>query len=677
MFKFYAASFLAASIGLITALPAHAQLVNPLEFSATSTVSAVPVTSYKDFNRIRVGISDDAMTAQEYPNTRLSATGAFTITDEASKTIVFSGDSGEVASVSVNKTGFVITKASGNNTPVKKNPTVPFLQQQSKASVSSFLPPTIPEMALPSTSVQSFQTSSIKGFIPSLLDKPVVGPLLVQTVKPTDHLKITNITRRKIVPEYRGIFEIVRGVSGAPNALSVINILSLEDYLKAVVPNELPMRYGWEAVKAQTIAARNYAIRPRERPWSNFDVCDSQLCQVYLGAQTETPTSNKAISETEGLIALYDGQPILALFSSSHGGYAENYSNAFSDPVTKEFPAPEIPYLKGGPDILGSNPLDLTSEIAAKAFWSDQTVQSFDVSSPLYRWSKHWTREEMETALNEGLLDVSKEPSTKAFINPIFKPGQSIGTLRNLKILQRGVSGKAMVLQVEGSNGSWLVRKEFLIRRALRNQGKPLPSANIVLNLQRNPLTQELEAISVNGGGFGHGVGLSQLGASWMSGHGFSYIQIVQHYYPGVSIGSIPVIVGDEMSNSTVTQLSPSSVVSMMFSTKANTVQPADSKTAAKYQPAMTRFEVVNNVGTLWLQEGEGGMPTPFNKDPVEVVLNGRHLNVSPDGYRSGIAISEYLQPHQLNSLMLIPDTKHPYRRLKAWVELYPAKTTR
>ena len=91
----------------------------------------------------------------------------------------------------------------------------------------------------------------------------------------------------------------------------------------------------------------------------------------------------------------------------------------------------------------------------------------------------------------------------------------------------------------------------------------------------------------------------------------------------------------------------------------------------------MTRFEVVTNVGTLWLQEGEGGLPTPYNKDPVEVVLNGRHLNISPDGYRSGIAISEYLQPHQLNSLVLIPDTKHPYRRLKAWIELYPAKTTR
>jgi stage II sporulation protein D len=78
-----------------------------------------------------------------------------------------------------------------------------------------------------------------------------------------------------------------------------VNVLPLEDYLKGVVPNELPVRFGLEALKAQAVAARNYTIRPRTRVYHNFDVCDSVQCQVYFGANTEHPLSNKAIEETK------------------------------------------------------------------------------------------------------------------------------------------------------------------------------------------------------------------------------------------------------------------------------------------------------------------------------------------------------------------------------------------
>jgi peptidoglycan hydrolase-like amidase len=656
---------LTIGLGFSTSLPTFAQSVSPIELTATKAVSAIPLNAYRDVNRIRVGISDDAMIAQEYPSTRISATGAFTITDQARNVIIFTGMAGDTATVTVDKSGFnlipITAPRSGSNGTV-----LPILP---KPPSSAFLPPTVPEMGFPPANITAMGPTST-----SIMNPPtgttIVGPLLIQTVKATDRLKIANITRRKEVPEYRGIFQIVRGSSGASNKLSVVNVLSLEDYLKAVVPNELPMRYGWEAVKAQTIAARNYAIHPREKPWRNFDICDSQLCQVYLGAQTETPSSNRAIAETEGLIGLYDGEPILALFSSSHGGYAENYSNAFSDPVTKQFPAPEIPYLRGGLDLPLATPLDLTNELGAKTFWSDPTIRSYDVDSPFYRWTKRWSREAMEAALNEGLLYVSKDPTTKFYITPLFKPGQTVGALQNLTITQRGLSGKAMTLVVEGSNGSWTVNKEFLIRRVLRNETKTLPSANLILNIDRNPATQEIMGITANGGGFGHGVGLSQLGASWMSKHGYNFVQIVQHYYQGVSLGSMPVIVGGLEAGTPVAMPMSTLIPGLAIPTgmQRNSFSVA---TASFNQPAITRFGVSNPVGTLWLQEGENGIITPFNRDTVEIMINGKHLNISPDGYRSGIPIGEYLQAHQVNSLTLMPDAQHSTRRLKAWIELF------
>src|SRR5207247_2309085 len=82
---------------------------------------------------------------------------------------------------------------------------------------------------------------------------------------PDGRIKITSITRKGIPPSYRGVFELVPAKS-SPEKFSAVNVLPMQDYLKAVVPNELPIQYGYEAVKAQAVAARNYAIHPRGHP---------------------------------------------------------------------------------------------------------------------------------------------------------------------------------------------------------------------------------------------------------------------------------------------------------------------------------------------------------------------------------------------------------------------------
>jgi SpoIID/LytB domain protein len=573
-----------------------------------------PESNYIDADLIRVGISDDAMTAQEYPLTQISATGPFTIQDKATGMLLYNGSAGEVVTISVDHAGFYLKGKNGMLTAKGPAVAVPV--------------PDLHVLAVPS----SVSPAAIM---------PVPGPLVVAPANNADRLKVMNITRRKEIPEFRGTFEVVRA-SSSPNKLSVVNVVSLEDYLKAVVPNELPMRYGVEAVKAQAVAARNYAVRPREKPWKTFDICDSQLCQVYLGSQTETPDSNRAIADTEGLVGLYNGDPILALFSSSHGGYAEDYSNAFSDPITKQYPAPPIAYLSGGPDVPLGTDLDLHTEAGARKFWTNPNVRSYDVDSPYYRWTKHWTRPELEADITKGLQQVSKDTSTRDFVSPWLKPGQSIGTLKAIKVLERGNSGKAMIVAIEGSKGTWRIEKEFLIRKVFNKGGKMLPSGNVVFTTTKSAKGQ-LWGITANGGGFGHGVGLSQLGASWMSKHGYPFPQIIQHYYRGVSLGSLPIAVGGAVSEN---------------------------------RPVMTRFDVSHTQGMLWVQDGDSAADVPGKQTAIELKLNGKTLKVQPHGFRSGMDVGDYLKSGALNTLVLFPDTKLPGRKLKAWIELYPAKAT-
>ena len=138
---------------------------------------------------------------------------------------------------------------------------------------------------------------------------------------------------------YRGLLEIRPGDGGA---LTVVNVLNMEDYLRGVVPNELsPQAFPQiEALKAQAIAARTYALRNRGQfQAKGYDLCATPTCQVYRGRSTENPLSDQAVAETRGLVARYQGEPINALYTSTCGGHTEDGANIFEGTPT--------PYLKG------------------------------------------------------------------------------------------------------------------------------------------------------------------------------------------------------------------------------------------------------------------------------------------------------------------------------------------
>lgn len=329
---------------------------------------------------------------------------------------------------------------------------------------------------------------------------------------------------------YRGSVLLMRS---KPDRFNIVNELNLDDYLKGVVPNEMPVSFGIEALKAQAVAARNYTVKPRVKFNKNFDVCDTVACQVYFGQNTESPLSSTAVSETASIIALYEDEPILALYSSTAGGYTENYENAFSDPISGQFPAFPIPYLKGVPDFNDVQPLN--NEIQARNFYTSN-ASSFEQASGYFRWSREWTASEFSDVLKRTLsLD-------KQFIRNIATAGNDMGQITAIEVLERGVSGKAMRIRVATTTGEWIIEKELVIRRVFQKDGKSLPSANFVVDCTYTP-DGKIDKIIFSGGGFGHGVGMSQYGAGYMSKKGNTFDQILQHYYQGVSLGTMPVYV--------------------------------------------------------------------------------------------------------------------------------------
>lgn len=428
---------------------------------------------------IRVGISTNNFSSLEYKEISITTDAGFIATDKSSDTEVIKAAPKDILKFQINKDSFIIYQ---NDKKIAEN---------------------------------------------------IAGPF--EIIAENDYpLQVVGLKRNGKQAAYRGIIEITK-TPGKTDKLSVINTLPLEEYLKGVVPNELPVSFGLEALKAQAIAARNYALRPRDKANKLFDVCDSVQSQVYFGANTENPVSDEAIKETGGLLALYDGDIILALYSSTAGGYTENYENAFSEPGSEKFPAKPLPYLKGKPDTEGTLPLN--DETAARNFYTS-TPPAFDINSGYYRWTRTWTEEELRKELNNNFNKFSKS----SLLTPAFEKDTDIGKIKKVEVLSRGVSGKIIALCITTEKGCWTIKKELLIRRILTTQGKALPSANVVFN-NINDENGDLIRLEAFGGGLGHGVGMSQYGAGFMSKSGCTFDIILQHYYDGISIGTAPVII--------------------------------------------------------------------------------------------------------------------------------------
>lgn len=332
------------------------------------------------------------------------------------------------------------------------------------------------------------------------------------------------------------------------NITHAINILPVEDYLASVISSEMKPTANLEFLKAHAIISRSWVLAqmyPQKDPkaianpegqtdgrimkWYDHDqhklfhVCADDHCQRYQGtSKIISPAAIEAVRSTRGMVLLHEGQLCDARFSKCCGGITERFSTCWQD-IDK-------PYLTPLADSNNSTPLpDLTDEMNAEewimsnpeAFCniSDNSILSeslngFDLETKnFYRWKVTYGAQELSDLFHR-------------------RSGIDVGIVTDMEAVRRGPSGRIEELRITGTLQTVTIGKELEIRRTL-SESHLLSSAFIV-----RKGTGELDCtFTLYGAGWGHGVGLCQIGAAAMGASGYTYQQILQHYYPGTVIG--------------------------------------------------------------------------------------------------------------------------------------------
>ncbi|CAN5577887.1 SpoIID/LytB domain-containing protein [soil metagenome] len=337
-------------------------------------------------------------------------------------------------------------------------------------------------------------------------------------------------------PRYIGTIEI----KPAGDAIRIILLTDLENYVKGVLQSEIPASYHIEAIKAQAVAARTYALRPRLDHTKDFsNVCDSFLCcQYFAGVQTISARHLEAISGTAGEILTYGGKPILALFSSNAGSCTEDYQNCFSDPITGDFPPPPLPYLKSESEREFAENQEAITESDLRAIWNDAAFVSADAWSPHFRWHVVMPASALEAHMHHEVEVIKADPTTAPFIVP--PQSGEFGHIKSFKVTKRGKSGSAIELEVDTSTGSWTIKKELVIRSVFKNSELKLArlkSAKLFFDFKHDAIGL-LSQVTIRGLGWGHGVGMQQTGAQGWAKRGKTYKQILSHYFQNSEISN-------------------------------------------------------------------------------------------------------------------------------------------
>ena len=317
-----------------------------------------------------------------------------------------------------------------------------------------------------------------------------------------------------------------------------INDLPVEDYLESVISSEMSAQSSLPLLMAHAVISRSWLMSqidgntaPNTQAshgdafirWYDhtdhtlFDVCADDHCQRYQGITKETsPNVAEAIRRTRGELLTYGDEICDARFSKCCGGAMEEFQYCWDD-------TPK-PYLKGIGDTPEETIPDLTVEENArqwilsspKSFCNttdkrilSQVLNDYDQeTTDFYRWRVSYTQEELSKLVEKKL-------------------GAGLGTITDMRPLKRGTSGRICELRITGTKKTIVVGKELEIRRALSESH--LYSSAFVVEKQGDTFT-------LIGTGWGHGVGLCQIGAAVMGDKGYAYDEILRHYYPGAEI---------------------------------------------------------------------------------------------------------------------------------------------
>ena len=318
--------------------------------------------------------------------------------------------------------------------------------------------------------------------------------------------------------EYRGYIYIEKCTDGT---LLVVNYVGTDDYVASVLGKEMSYTWPKEALKAQSVCARNYVLtRTSAHKNYRFDVCPTTHCQVYGGVASEHENTRAAVNETKGILGYHNDKVAELFFFATSSGQTEDVKNVWGS---------SIDYLKSVPNTY-ENP-----EKASK-----------------YKWNVTLTKEEAEKKLSDAGVD--------------------IGTLNNITVDSVSDSGRVLKMTFHGSNGTHSVQREkcrtilglysqkfsiypdsvlsvsttsgeakapLLAHTSAGVEGvagfSVISGSGIVSQINVNP-AGSAEKYTIDGGGYGHGVGMSQWGARGMAEHGFGYEEILKHYFTGLEL---------------------------------------------------------------------------------------------------------------------------------------------
>ena len=343
----------------------------------------------------------------------------------------------------------------------------------------------------------------------------------------TGRIFLLNVERAQERPAYRGCFELLRTEDG----LAVINEVLLEEYLYAVVPSEMPASYPAEALKSQAVCARTYAYAKMLRAGlaglgAHLD--DSVSYQVYQNL-AENAASTDAVRLTKGQTLFWQEEPAEAYYYSTSCGIGTDAS------VWMEGNEEKYPYLR--------------------SVWIRSQEGFYEQEEPWFRWRyevEELDADAMNRAIGERYLanpaNVLVERADGSFVSEKPRP---TGRILEISVRETGAGGVVKSLLIEGEKTSVLLKTEYNIRyvlcdrrsSVLRQDGSLaqasaiLPSAFFTLETRKED--GAVSGYTLSGGGFGHGVGMSQNGARRMAMAGMCAGEILDFFYPGCEIRDI------------------------------------------------------------------------------------------------------------------------------------------
>lgn len=336
-----------------------------------------------------------------------------------------------------------------------------------------------------------------------------------------------------------------------------VNVVGVEDYLLSVISSEMKATASLEFLKAHAVISRSWLMaRIQERrdnvhssgssvkedrivdgdyhlvKWLGrddhkaFDVCADDHCQRYQGLTVAVGDNvRKAVDQTWGEVLTYDGEICDARFSKCCGGMMERFGSCWEDI--------DYPYLAAVSDTPSEEKIpDLTREDNARKWIMGEMEESSDAfcntedgkilaqvlndydleTKDFFRWKVRYTRKKLSELIAS-------------------RSGHDIGMLESIEPLKRGPSGRITLLEIRGTKSSMTVGKELVIRKFL--SASHLKSSAFVVDIQPSGTSFEEDIVVMHGAGWGHGVGLCQIGAAVMSSRGYRYRDILSHYYPG------------------------------------------------------------------------------------------------------------------------------------------------